>query len=49
LASADFWLFSKIKRALKEKRFSDVEGNKVIYEKKLTDIPVQDFKDCFEH
>jgi hypothetical protein len=33
---------------LKAKRFSDFENIKSPVGKKLTDIPVQDFKNCFE-
>jgi hypothetical protein len=45
LAPADFWLFPKLKRVLKGKRFSDVEVIKLSI-KMLTGIP--DFKNCFE-
>jgi histone-lysine N-methyltransferase SETMAR len=48
LAQADFWLFPKLKSVLKGKRFSDVEDIKSSVKKILTDIPVQDFKNCFE-
>jgi histone-lysine N-methyltransferase SETMAR len=42
LAPTDFWLFAKLKRVLKGKRFSDVEDIKS-EEKKLADIPVAGF------
>jgi hypothetical protein len=48
LASADFCLFPELKRVLKEKRFSDVKDMKSSVKQMLTDIPVQDFKNCFE-
>jgi hypothetical protein len=48
LSAADFWLFEKLKIMLKGKRFSDVEGIKSYAKKILTDIPFQDFKNCFE-
>jgi histone-lysine N-methyltransferase SETMAR len=48
LASADFWLFPKLMSVLKGKRFSDVENIKSSVKRILTDIPVQDFKNCFE-
>jgi transposase len=47
LAPADFWLFQKLKSVLKETRFSDVEDIKTSVKTSLTDIPVQDFKNCF--
>jgi hypothetical protein len=49
LALADFWLCPKLKSVLKVKRFFfDYEGNKSYVKKKLTYIPVQNFKNCFE-
>jgi hypothetical protein len=48
VAPADFWLFTKLKSVLKGKRFSDVEDIKLSVKRILTDIPVQDFKNCFE-
>jgi hypothetical protein len=48
LAPADFWLFPKLKSVLKGKRFLDVEDIKSSVKKFLTDIPVQDSKNCFE-
>jgi hypothetical protein len=48
LATADFWLFPELKSVLKGKRFSDVEDIKSSVKKKLTKIPVQDFKNCLE-
>jgi hypothetical protein len=47
LAPADFWLFPKLRNVLKGKRFSEVE-NITSVKKILTDIPVQDFKNCFK-
>jgi hypothetical protein len=48
LAPADFWLFPNLKSVLKIKSFLDVEDIKSSVKKFLTDIPVQDFKNCFE-
>jgi hypothetical protein len=48
LVPDDFWLFPKLKSVLKGKRFSDVEDINSSVKKILTDIPVQDFKNCFE-
>jgi histone-lysine N-methyltransferase SETMAR len=48
LAPADFCLIPKLKSVLKGTRFSDIEDIKSSVKKKLTDIPVQDFKNCFE-
>jgi hypothetical protein len=45
---ADFWLFPKFKSVLKGKCFLDTEDIKTSEKKILTDIPVQDFKICFE-
>jgi hypothetical protein len=48
LTPADFWLFPKLTSVLKVKRFSNVENvNSSV--KNVADIPVQDFKNCFEH
>jgi hypothetical protein len=47
LAPAGFWLFPELKSVLKAKRFSDGEVIKSPV-KKLTDILVQNFKDCLE-
>jgi hypothetical protein len=44
LAPADFWLFQKLKSVLRRKHSSDNEDIKSYVEKKLTDIPVQEFK-----
>jgi transposase len=48
LAPTDFWLFPKHKRVLKGKSFSGIEDIKSSMRKFLTDIPVLDFKNCFE-
>jgi histone-lysine N-methyltransferase SETMAR len=48
LAPADFCLFSELRSVLKGKRFLDVEDIKSRVKKILRDIPVQDFKNCFE-
>jgi hypothetical protein len=48
LSPADFWLFPKLKSVLKRKCFSDVDIRSAV-EKLLTDIPIEDFKNCFEH
>jgi hypothetical protein len=48
LAPADIWLFPELKSVLKGKRFADVEDVKSSVKNILTDIPVQDFKNCFE-
>jgi hypothetical protein len=49
LAAADSWLSAELKRVLKGKRFSDFEDNgSSVGKKSLTDIPVRDFKNCFE-
>jgi hypothetical protein len=48
LAPADFSLFPKLKSVLKGKRFLNAEDNIYSVKKILTDIPVQDFKNCFE-
>jgi hypothetical protein len=45
---ADFWLLPKLKSVLKAKCFSDVENTELPVKKILTDILVQDFKNCFE-
>jgi hypothetical protein len=48
LTPADFWLFPKLKSVLKGKRFSNVEDIKSSAKKMLTEIPVEDFKNCSE-
>jgi hypothetical protein len=48
LAPADIRLFPELKSVLKGKGFSDIEDIKSSVKKILTDIPVQDFKNCFE-
>jgi hypothetical protein len=40
--------FQKSKSVLKAKRFSDVEDIKLSVQRKLTDNPVKEFKNCFE-
>jgi hypothetical protein len=47
LAPCDFWLFPKLKNALKKQRFaglSDIQRN---VKTLLRGIPVNDFQDCF--
>jgi hypothetical protein len=50
LAPNDFWLFPKIKSALKGRRFQDIED--IQKKKKVTsalkDIPQQEFQKCFQ-
>jgi histone-lysine N-methyltransferase SETMAR len=48
LAPAHLWLFPKLKSVLKGKRFSDVKDIKSSAKICLTDIPVQNFKNCFK-
>jgi hypothetical protein len=48
LAPADFSLFLKLKSVLRGKRFSDVSDIKSSAQEVLTDIPVQEFKNCFQ-
>jgi hypothetical protein len=47
LAPPDFWPFQKFK-IMKEKRFWDLEDIKSSVKTILTDILLQDFKNCFE-
>jgi hypothetical protein len=44
----DFWLFPKIKPALKGRRFQLIEGIQRDVTTALTDIPQQEFKKCFQ-
>jgi hypothetical protein len=46
LASLDFWLFPKIKSALKKRRFYDIEGIKNVTSLKA--FPQQEFQKCFQ-
>jgi transposase len=48
LAPTNFCLFPELRSVLKEKRFSDIKDIKSCVMKILSDIPVQDFKNCFE-
>jgi hypothetical protein len=48
LAVANFWLFPKPKSVLKGEHSLDIEDIKLSMKKVFTDIPVQDFKNCFE-
>jgi hypothetical protein len=48
LAPDDFWLFPELKSVLKGKHFLDVEDIKSSVKIILTDIPVQNIKNCFE-
>jgi transposase len=44
LAPCDFWLFPKLKTALKEQRFADIQRNMKTL---LRGIPENDFQNCF--
>jgi hypothetical protein len=48
LAPAGLSLFQNLRSVLKGKGLSDIGNIKLCGEKKLTDIPVQDFKNSFE-
>jgi hypothetical protein len=48
IAPGNFWLFPKLKSVLKGKCFSDVMDIKSSVKKILTDLQLQDFKNCFE-
>jgi histone-lysine N-methyltransferase SETMAR len=45
LAARDFWLFPKLKNALKGQRFADIQRNVTL----LEDVLENDFQDCFRH
>jgi hypothetical protein len=42
----DFWLFSKIKSALKGQNFQDIEGMQKNVTTALEEIPQQEFQKC---
>ncbi|KYN40738.1 hypothetical protein ALC56_05049, partial [Trachymyrmex septentrionalis] len=48
LAPCDFFLFPKFKRNMKGKRFATVEEVKQKSLEGLKDIPMSEFKNCFE-
>jgi len=47
LAPCDFFLFPRMKRAMKGKRFADVEAVKATSQKVLEDITLEEFQKCF--
>jgi hypothetical protein len=47
LPPCDFWLFPKLKTALKEQRFTDLSDIQRNVKTLLRGIPVNDFQDCF--
>jgi hypothetical protein len=47
-SSYDFCLFSELKILLKTKNFLDIEDIKSSVTRMLRDVPIQDFKNCFE-
>ena len=48
LAPCDFWLFSKLKRPLREHRFDSIEEIKAESKKELKAIPEIEFNKCFD-
>ena len=48
LAPADFFLFTKLKTAMKGKRFATIEEIKEQSKQKLLAIPKCEFRKCFE-
>ncbi|GAB1859743.1 Mariner Mos1 transposase [Camponotus japonicus] len=48
LSPPDFFLFPKMKRILKGQRFESVPEIQATVTRVLKDIPVEDFKKCFE-
>ena len=46
--SPDFWMFPKLKIALKEKRFDDIETIQSNATRELKAIPKSAFEDCFK-
>lgn len=48
LAPCDFWLFSKLKRPMRGRRFDTIEEIKTESKKVLKAIPEKDYSDCFE-
>jgi transposase len=47
LSPCDFWLFPKLKNALKGQRFADIPDIKRNVTTLLQGIPENDFQDCF--
>jgi len=47
LAPCDFWLFLKLKNALKGQRFADLSNTQRNVKMLLRGIPENDFQDCF--
>jgi len=47
LAPCDFWLFPKLKNALKGQRFADLSDIHCNMKTLLRGIPENDFQDCF--
>jgi hypothetical protein len=43
-AACDFWLFQKLKNALKGQRFADIQHNVTV----LQHVLEKDFQDCFQ-
>jgi hypothetical protein len=48
LAPCDFWLFPKLKNALKGQRFADIPDVQRNVTMLLRCIPENDFEDCFQ-
>lgn len=48
LAPCDFFLFPRMKKNLKGKRFDDVEAVKTASQRALDDIKVEEFQRCFK-
>ena len=48
IASCDFWMFPKLKMALKGKRFDDIETIQSNATRELKAIPKSTFEDCFK-
>ena len=46
-APADFWIFYRIKKAMKGTRFSSIEEIQENTEKSYESIPEEEFKKCF--
>lgn len=49
LAPCDFFLFPRMKKSLKGKRFDDVEAVKRASQRALDSINVEEFQNCFKH
>ena len=48
IAPCDFWMFPKLKMALKGKRFDDIETIQSNATRELKAIPKRESQDCFE-